>query len=147
MNQPLYGLGNASHDFRESRAWGKNIFTNAFPIALTQYESLELGLPPVLVKAEIRGEEITTGQELTSWEEIIGTDPNTARFLFETAFAPYQSYTRGRPNSSDVVVADSSGNHTRALEIKLTTVPDSASSSRPRGEQGAEIVARPLMIE
>lgn len=147
MNQPLYGLNNASHDFRNTYAWGKNIFTNAFPIALAQYQSLELGMHPVLVQAEIHGESITTGQKLTAWEDIIECPPEEARFNFESAFTPYQSYTRGMPNSSDVVISDSNGLHTRALEIKLTTVPDSSSSSKKHEDQGAEIVARPLMVE
>lgn len=147
MNQPLYGLNNASHDFTSSYAWGKNIFTNAFPIALAQYQSLELGMCPILVRAEIHDDIITTGQRLTAWEDIIGCSPEDAYFHFETAFAPYQDYTRGIPNSSDVVISDSSGLHTRALEIKLTTVPDSSSSSKKHEDQGAEIVARPLMVE
>ena len=145
---PLYGMQNASHDFYDSKSWGKNIFTNAFPVAIGQYQAIELGLDPVLIRAsrDRRGA-VTTTQCLTPWRVILNADPLSARFLFEEPFNPYRRYTRGEPNPSDVTIADHSGNHRRALEIKLTTVPDSASHGRAKSEQSAEIVARPLMIE
>ena len=36
----LFGLGNSNHIFDEAHkaeSFGKNVFTNAFPIALSQY--------------------------------------------------------------------------------------------------------------
>lgn len=148
MVSPLYGLWNSNHDFYKSKSWGKNIFTNAFPVAVAQYEAIVMGLDPILIKAskEPNGN-VATVQCPSPWTDILDADPHSAQFLFETAFDPYRRYTRGEPNKSDVTVADAAGGHRRALEVKLTAVPDSASYNRTRAEQSAEIVARPLMIE
>lgn len=147
--EPLYGLAHASHDFTEDRSWGKNIFTNAFPVAVAQYEAIEMELDPILIRvASVQPGQVITIPCPTPWREIINTEPASARFEFETPFEPYRQYTSHRGlNNSDVIVADANGLHRRALEIKLTTVPDSASHEKPKDEQSSEIVARPLMVE
>jgi hypothetical protein len=142
-------LKKSNHDFGIEKSWGKNIFTNAFPVAVAQYQSIELGLDPILIRA-VSGDadDINIVQCPTSWREILQAEPSAAEFLFETRFQPYGEYTSDRGfNPSDVVVADETGAHKRAFEIKLTAVPDSATYAKPKAEQSSEIVARPLMIE
>lgn len=145
----LYGVNTASHDFDKREAWGKNIFTNTMPVALAQYMDLAMFLKPVLISAEQYGSgRLSTRQSTeTSWQEIIKTDPMDARFLFEYPFDGFKRFTRKLPEKSDVVVTDSQGNHTRALEIKLTVVPDNNTRSRESDKQACEIVVRPPTIE
>jgi hypothetical protein len=147
MPASLYGLNKSNRDFGLPSAWGKNVFTNSFPVALAQYMH-NREIAPVLISAvHTPARRLSTEQRECSFDEIFNVDPLEARFLFETSFEPHSAYTRGSPEKSDVVVADASGQHRRALEIKLTTVPDSASAHKPHDQQACELVARPLMIE
>ena len=143
----LFGLGNASHDFSDTASLGKNIFTNAFPIAVAQYLSIERNLPIPLIKARYEGNSISTYQEMVSWEHIIGTNPRSATFLFEEVYNGFKIYTDKLPNKSDIVVSDESGQHRRPFEVKLVVVPNSNTASRPHEEQSCEIVVRPPTIE
>lgn len=143
----LYGLRNASHDFTQEESLGKNIFTNAFPISIAQYLSQKRHLDIPLVKAvAIRGA-LSTKHSLTPWSEIIGADPESARFNFESIYSGYQKYTKGQPNKSDIVVTDRDGNHTRPFEVKLVVIPNSQTATNPHDEQSCEIVVRPPTIE
>lgn len=148
MTTFLYGLNRASHDFSDSVSLGKNIFTNAAPLALTQYLAIEKKLPIPVIEAVMRpGDILTTQHVMTPWSEIIDTDPETARFVFEEVFDGYAPYTHGSANKSDVVVASSTGKHLRPLEIKLVVVPTSSTANHPREKQSCEIVTRPPTIE
>jgi hypothetical protein len=55
----------------------------------------------------------------------------------------------GQPNKSDVIIHQRSmrGKALRALEIKLTVVPDQTTLRSRRAAQASEFVTRPLMIE
>lgn len=162
MNSWIYGLDNASHGFATEAAFGKNIFTNAFPLSVSQYLSIEKQLPIIQIKAatktvQVKGPggrkievtEPTTEHEEVQWSEIIGCDPKNAYFDFEEIFEDYQQYTKGTPNRSDVVVCENSSTkkHLRPLEIKLVVAPTSGSSKKPKTEQSCEIVCRPSTIE
>lgn len=146
----LYGLSRTNHDLNQARGWGKNTFTNTFPVAVGQYLHGKLGLDPVQLEAFVRADNtLGTQQVLRSWADVIGTDPESAQFDFEVPFEAYAEITarNGQAKKSDVVVKDAAGNQTRALEIKLTAVPDSASAARLHEDQSAEIVCRPPTIE
>ncbi|MFU8947538.1 HindVP family restriction endonuclease [Mycetocola zhadangensis] len=147
MTAGLFGLDNSSRDFEEPKSWGKNVFTNSLPIALAQYMD-SLDLYPVLINAiGTAAGGLATQQELTPWDQILNVGDDSPRFIFESSFEPHNEYTTGTPEKSDVVIAAADRTHRRALEIKLTTVPDSATANRPHDEQSCEIVSRPLMIE
>lgn len=145
----LYGLVNASHDFTSSKSLGKNIFTNAAPLAFAQYLSMEKKLDIPLVAATVSAEgELSTKHVMTPWSEIISSDPEDAYFQFEGVFDGYKPYTHGNANKSDVVIADkTTKEHLRPLEIKLVVVPTSASASKNRNDQSCEIVTRPPTVE
>lgn len=144
----MYGLERTNHDFSEQRSWGKNIFTNTLPISLAQYQAGVMNEDTVLVRAIApHPNEISTQQSLEPWASIIGTSPTTAGFLFEQPFDGFKDYTRATPEKSDVVVTNASGAHCRALEIKLTAVPDSTTKNQPREEQSCELVFRPTTVE
>lgn len=166
MTSWIYGLENSSHDFTTEEAFGKNIFTNAFPLAIAQYLSQEESLPIVQIEADMaekkdqKGEVVTDDQsqpilepitfhKKVQWSEIIGCDPAEAYFSFEKIFDGYKEHTTGTPNQSDVVVCENttSQKHLRPLEIKLVVVPTSGTAKNPRAKQSCEIVVRPSTVE
>lgn len=153
----IYGLGSSSHGFDNEEVFGKNIFTNAFPLAVSQYLSIEKQLPIIQIKAATKTVRVkdtvvvepTTEHEKVQWSEIIGCDPRNAYFDFEEIFEGYKRYTNGTPNRSDVVVCEnaSTKKHLRPLEIKLVVIPTSGTAKKPKREQSCEIVCRPSTIE
>lgn len=145
----LFGLENSNHDFDEKHRgdFGKNIFTNAFPIALSQYMD-SIGLGPICIRACMGKEGLSTEQVETPFSNLIGCDARKARWLFESSYSEYEKYATGTPNRSDIVVVDGTTNiHTSALEVKLITVPNSATADLPREKQSCELVSRPPSIE
>ena len=149
MGTYIYGLDHASHDFSKNDSFGKNIFTNAAPLAMAQYLAVERCLPIPMIKADVTDfGQLKTRHEMTPWSEIIGMDPKSAFFQFEGVFDGYAPYTHGEVKKPDVVVIDRySGKHCRPLEIKLVVVPTSGTSKLPREKQSCEIVTRPPTIE
>lgn len=142
-----FGIDSSNHDFSQRRAWGKNIFTNAAPISIAQYLSLELGQHPVEVYADVVDKKVVTKHRKRAWREVIDADPTDCRFNFESKYDGYKNFTRGEPDKSDVVILGSDGTHRRALEIKLTAVPDNTTVRSEHDKQSCEIVARPSTIE
>lgn len=146
----LYGLENASKNFTTPASFGKNTFTNAFPLALTQYMAVEKEMDIPVVRATMGADgHATTEHVKTPWTDIIHTDPRNAYFDFETFFEPYRQFTTAQnPNGSDVVILD---NTTREplhpLELKLVVTPTSGTAHRPRREQMCETVFRPPTAE
>lgn len=148
MRPFLFGLENASHDFRDEKSLGKNIFTNAFPLSLAQYLASERGLPIPVIKAESRNGILTTYHELTEWHEIIGAPSKNLHFEFECVYDGYSAYTHTQANKSDVVIIDrTTGIQLRPLEIKLVVTPTSSTAMKPKEEQSCEIVVRPPTVE
>lgn len=148
MSSYLYGLEHATHDFQNPESLGKNIFTNAFPLAMAQYLTVERRLDVPTIKAELANGKLVTRQHMMAWPDIIKTSPDSAYFAFENVFDGYNKYTHSFANKSDVVVCDrKSGQHLRPLEIKLVVVPTSSSAKKPKVEQSCEIVVRPPTVE
>ena len=144
----LFGLENSNHDFNQPQSWGKNIFTNAIPVALAQYLHLEHGEKVIQIESAMNEDNLpTTRQSLVDWSTILQSDPRDCKFLFEEPYRGFEEFAEQTIEKSDVVVQDPSGNHRRALEIKLTAVPDNATKNRPWGDQSCEIVVRPPTIE
>ncbi len=143
----LFGLEHSNHDFSDPSSFGKNIFTNAFPIALGQYMHLERQLKPIQIEAVTRNGNIYTQQTPVSWEKVINAEPENAQFEFEGNYDGYDKYTHGQANASDVVIKTLDGEHRRGLEVKLVVVPTSSSAKRDRHEQTCELVVRPPSIE
>lgn len=146
----LYGLEYSNKNFKDKKSFGKNVFTNAFPLALTQYMAKERSLDIVEIRSTMHSNGYpATHQVHTPWKDIINIDPGNAYFCFETAFDPYRQYTTAEnPNPSDVVVMDKNTYEPlRPLEIKLVVVPNSSTAHRPRIEQACELVSRPATVE
>ena len=85
-----------------------------------------------------------------SIESLFGQDPTgpDAQYSFESAFVEFQSLVIGRLPNTDLVISSlsSPSTQTRALEIKLTALPDNSTSSLPDDQFGSELVVRPDTI-
>ena len=147
MKTFLFGLDYASHDFSSPQSLGKNTFTNAFPLSICQYLSIERELDIPVIKAVLKDGKLNTDHVMTPWGDIIGVDPSQAKFNFECVYSGYKEYTHTGANKSDVVVSDLDDNHKRPLEIKLVVVPTSNTAKYDRENQSCEIVVRPPTVE
>lgn len=139
----LYGISNSNR--RGTHLWGKNEFNSTFPAALACY----------MRDHDVRAVYLSLGQNLqvTATELPINqlfntTRPNDQlRFEFETRFEPYQQYALDDIGPIDLVIKHDGDAPAeawrRALEVKLTVMPDSASSRRPETEWSPELVIRP----
>lgn len=145
----LYGMEHSSHDFTSDEAFGKNIFTNAFPVALVNYMADAKGLSFDVITATIDEDgEVGTEHVKRPIEEIIGIPIDRAFWAFEDSFEGYDAYATTTANRSDLVVIDRvTKKECSAFEVKLVAVPTSGTANRPRGNQSCELVVRPPSIE
>ena len=145
----LYGLEHASHDFTEEKSFGKNIFTNAFPISLAIYMSCKRNIDPNYIAAGLDAHgnpEIR--HTLRPLEDIVGAPIDQAFWAFEDSFAGYDIFATEEVNRSDLVVRNlKTDEETRAFEVKLVAAPTSGTAKKPREMQSCEIVVRPPTIE
>jgi|TARA_B100000315_G_scaffold260344_1_gene320990 hypothetical protein len=144
----LFGLDrtNLSFAVRGEGGWGKNKFNNAFPISLLCYmHSKGLDLP--YIRAETVNSVVQVGRSRIAVSEVLGAVPELCIFDFEGVFPPFDAFVAGSPNKSDVIVQSLDLVPLRALEIKLTVVPDNATAQMPHDVQASEFVTRPLMVE
>ncbi|UEA45463.1 HindVP family restriction endonuclease [Collinsella stercoris] len=149
-NTYLYGLEHANHRFDGSdpKAFGKNIFTNAFPLALIVYMD-DLGYGPMYIEAAAdSSNRLHTTQSETPLHQLLNCNAHDVEWLFESSFDKYRHFSNGLPARSDVVIRDINSNRQLgALEIKLVTIPNSATAHRAKDQQSCEIVVRPPSIE
>lgn len=144
----LYGLGNSNHDFTAERSFGKNIFTNAFPVALAAYIDGK-GLGQNYVSAAVGADgSVGVKHGVAPLSDLIGVEAGDAFWAFEDSFSGYNSLSTGTANRSDLVVKDlSTGRELSAFEVKLVAAPTSGTANRLREQQSCEIVVRPPTIE
>lgn len=141
----LFGLNNSNRDFSQRRSWGKNIFNNAFPVALTCYFR-QLKIEPVYLTLNDRAE---VQHGYINVDRVFGIDPaiHTTFFAFESDFAPFRTLvTDNLPGADLVVQDDTDGTCKSSLEIKLTALPDNSTHDRLDDEFGCELVVRPGTI-
>lgn len=141
----LFGISNSNRDFRKAKNWGKNIFNNAFPIALTCYMDAQ-ELQPVYLTLD---KNKTINHDYIEVTELFGISPNDADtfFAFESDFTPYRSLVDdGLPRADLVVQNDETGLCTTGFEIKLTALPDNSTYDFSDEQFGTELVVRPDTI-
>lgn len=145
----MYGLEYSNKDFDDDESYGKNTFTNAFPVSLVNYMHAEKDLPMNYIVAELDQNSIPTTRHVKrSLPELIGIEPSRAFYAFEDSFAGYDHYAVEHANPSDVVVRDRfTGAEVSAFEVKLVVVPTSGTANRPRPQQLCELVVRPPSVE
>ena len=135
----LYGMKNSNR--RQEEFWTKNCFNSSFPVALTNY----------MRDKGITANYITLDKSLSTHVGEIGISevynsnsiPNEELFFsFESTFEPYRKYTSDGLDKIDLVVKH--GNrYLRALEVKLTVIPDNSTVDLEPDKWGSEIVIRP----
>ena len=135
----LYGITASNRGNMD--LWGKNQFNSSFPIALACYMR-DHGHKAVYLKLDKNLKVVPV--EL-SFDEIFNSKlPNDQLyFSFESKFDPYQKYASDDIGGIDLVVKSVGGDYLRPLEIKLTVLPDSGTSTKEESLWGSEIVIRP----
>ena len=144
MNGELYGLANSNRV--GSDLWGKNQFNSTFPMALCCFMR-DAEIKPIYISFEEDGTFRTSDDEVTI-ASVLGTASTSLRFEFEAEFPPIRHlFADGNTQSIDVVtshVVDGKSNPLKALEVKLTVLPDDTTSERSEDEWSSELVIRPV---
>ncbi len=136
----LYGISESNSSRSGAALWGKNQFNSTFPLSLCLYMR-DKGIKPVAV-AYANGKVITSDKR---WKmsEIVGPAAASPYYRFESGFQPFCIYSRNATDHLDIVV-EIEGRHARALEVKLTVVPDKGTANSPESEWAPEMVMRPV---
>lgn len=146
QNRPaLFGLQKSNRDFTKGKSWGKNIFNNAFPIALACYMDAR-AIEPVYFQLD---DSMTVSHGSIPVTTLFGKKPDddTTFFAFESDFVPYRSLVVDNLPRADIVVQDeANGQCTSGLEIKLTALPDNSTYNLGDKRFGCELVIRPDTI-
>ena len=157
MCAKLLGIEHSNHS--NVKLWSKNVFNSTFTVAFANY--LWKCNPPQKVKY------VTTDANFNIVIDEIGVDElfncsglkaEDLYFSFEDVFSPYERFLEGgfgttkrlrRAKKIDLVVKHfeegkepSNYENLRALEIKMTVVPDNSTINTPN-DPGSEIVIRP----
>ena len=147
----LYGINHSNRTGDD--LWGKNQFNSTFPVALMCYmrdEKIPAAYLSITPELQVQITE-------TPFERILNTTiPNKdLYFLFEGKFESYQDFAYDDIGSIDLVITESvldptsrsrkmvPGSFLRALEIKLTVVPDHTTCKDEEDFWGPELVIRP----
>ncbi len=141
MTASLYGIYKSNRNFADPYYWGKNQFNSSFPVSLACYMR-DRQIPFVYIVDDGSGD--TSISEL-SGSDLFATDmPNQSIFFaFESRFDPYSSLVHDSLKAIDLVTMSAcEQNSFRPLEIKLTTLPDSATFDKKESEYGCELVVR-----
>lgn len=139
----LYGLENCNRDFTKPSNWGKNIFNNCFPVGLARYMD-DAGYDFIYLVLDEAG---TIQHRRISLIELLGFDPESAFFAFESDYVPYRPLVENTlPRADLIILNDKRQQCTRSLEIKLTALPDNSTFDLNDDRYGCELVIRPDTI-
>ena len=145
----LFGLNqsNTNKDFSQAKAWGKNSFNNCFPIALLCYMQSQ-NIAPIYLTL---GESWNIVPKKIDVNSVFGHAYNSddIYFAFEYTYGQNQQFVKGTLPRIDLVVMDNSNSESpwlRALEIKLTALPDNSTCNLSEEQYGCELVVRPNTI-
>lgn len=145
----LFGLAatNSSRDFRLPDNWKKNIFNNAFPVALACYMGGQ-NIDAVYLTLDEHLNIIKKPLSIASLFGLQHLSPNLY-YKFESTFANYEPLLIDTLPRIDLVTYDKTAEpyrSLRALEIKLTALPDNTTAAFSEDLYGCEIVVRPDSI-
>lgn len=103
------------------------------------------GVAPIYIAVDEEG--CTSARnDAISFDDVFGTADagDSIHFAFESVFEPLREYLYDDLPSIDVVIKDHLDSFRKALEVKLTVVPDSSTVGRPEEEWCSELVVRPV---
>lgn len=157
MCAKLLGIEHSNHSNED--LWSKNVFNSTFPVAFANY--LWKCDPPQKVKYVTTDANFNIVIDEIGVDELFNCNGLTAEelyFSFEDVYTPYEKFLEGgfgstkrlrRAKKIDLVVkqfeedkAPEDYKSLRALEIKMTVVPDNSTINTP-DNPGSEIVIRP----
>ncbi|OBY78611.1 HindVP family restriction endonuclease [Paenibacillus sp. KS1] len=134
----LYGIENSNRKSKDF--FGKNQFNSAFPVSLACY------MRDTGAKANylFLNDDLKVESKEVPFDEIFNTQlpTNELHFDFETKYLPYQELAYDDIRGIDLVIKHKE-EFLRALEVKLTVLPDNATSKEDESKWGSEIVIRP----
>ncbi|MBH5321594.1 HindVP family restriction endonuclease [Aurantiacibacter sediminis] len=144
----LFGITNSNREGAD--LWGKNQFNSTFPASL----ACHMRAQSIDAMYLCIGPQKKFLNRAISIDEVFGTKtaPDQLYFNFEGRFEDYSNTIYGPLERVDLVVsrAKKSADHQvvedkqyRALEVKLTVVPDHTTCKRSETEWGPELVIRP----
>lgn len=139
----LFGIKNSNRDFTKEDSWGKNQFNNAFPVALACYMNSKR-IKPVYFKID---ENLNIKKDYIDVKELFGVDPlkESVFYSFEDKFKAFDEFNEGSLPGIDLVIKNNNID-VKAIEIKLTTLPDNSTYKFDDSKYGSEIVVRPDTI-
>lgn len=143
MNEPkLYGIENSNR--HGPNLWGKNQFNSTFPVALCCYMR-DHGLKPVYIFVDENFDHCISDRTV-SVEDVFGTTAtgDGVRFEFETEAVSLSRYTTAPLGVTDLMTVEPAGRQLRALEVKLTVLPDNTTADLDETAWGTELVVRPI---
>ncbi len=141
----LFGLVNTNRDFTRKAEWGKNKFNNSFPVTFACYMGYNK-LEPVYLCLD---NNLNVVHKSITIETLFGLKElsSNLRFNFEADYNPHTRLAIGGLPRIDLVTVNSQTTQSlRALEIKLTTLPDNQTCKLREDQYGSEIVVRPDTI-
>lgn len=118
--------------------WVRIVLTQAFLAATANY-MFQNEIPAIYIKLEEVDGQLKVVPTEISLREVFNCEHRTLEelvFSFESVFAPYQQYSFDDIDSIDLVIKDINGNYLSPLEVKLTVIPTSATSSKPENLWG-----------
>lgn len=126
--------------------WSKNCFNSSFPTALACYllaQKKEI-LYNKLIFENGKPKVITTTLPVNVVFGCSHTDLAKLAFYFESSFHTYEKYVHKHDEIEkvDLVVKEKDGKDLRALEIKLTVMPDNTTVDKEKVDWGCELVVR-----
>lgn len=141
----LFGIAQSNRAHADM--WGKDCFNSAFPAALACYMRAN-GVPLVYVRAGVENDSLVVQNAEVAVGHVFGVADNVSNedlfFSFETKFQPYLEHVHDPSELEGVdLVVKHDDDWLRALQIKLTVVPDDSTSRDDQEEWAPEIVLRP----
>lgn len=143
-NPKLYGIAQSNRQGND--LWGKNQFNSTFPTSLCCYMRDEK-INPVYLYTDQNFKCNVSDKKIT-FNEVFNTcvDNSQIAFNFESNFQPYASFLHDPLDHTDLVTTVN-GQDMRALEVKLTVLPDNSTAGLSNESNwGSELVIRPDSI-
>jgi HindVP restriction endonuclease len=136
----LYGIIKSNRTGDE--LWGKNQFNSTFPTALCCYMR-DKQIPALYLKLSEENNQLLVQSEPLGFNEVFNTTlaNKELTFVFESKYEPYQQWAYGDIGNIDLVIKYEN-KFLRALEIKLTVLPDDATHQDDESDWGSELVVR-----
>ncbi len=138
----LFGLKNSNRP--PSAFWGKNQFNSSFPAALACWMRQEM-INPVYIHTS--GHQISANDRKISFDDVFNSQAplKNLQFDFESKFPLFHAYSHDQLESMDLVISENDVAK-RALEVKLTVLPDQTTFRKEESQWGCELVVRPVCI-